>query len=77
MSVETIETVIIQGEAITASLLVWRRFRKPMPGLVERVLDINPGLADAGVFLPLGAAVKIPIPVARPAPEVTPIRLWG
>lgn len=74
---ETIETVVVMGDAVTASLLVWRRFRKPMPGLVERIYEINPNLASSGVFLPLGASVKIPIPPVQIALEVTPVRLWG
>lgn len=74
---ETVETVTIEGEAITASLLVWRRFRRPMPGVVERLYEINPGLAQSGPFLPLGAVIRLPIPAQTGEREVTPIRLWG
>lgn len=78
MATETIETVTVMSETLTVSLLVWRRFQKPMPGLVERVYALNPGLSLSGVFMPLGAEVKIPIPAAATGKtEVTPVRLWG
>lgn len=74
---ETTETVTIMGEAITASLLVWRRFKRAMPGTVERLYEINPGLARQGPYLPLGAVVKIPIPPPAASQDVAPVRLWG
>lgn len=77
MTGETIETITIQGDAITASLLIWRRFKRPMPGSVERLYEINPGLARQGQFLPLGAVVNIPIPPPASSQDVTPVRLWG
>ncbi len=74
---ETIETITVQGEAITAALLVWRRFKRPMPGLVERLYEINPRLALIGPFLPVGTVIRLPIPTPRPERDVTPIRLWS
>ena len=75
---ETIETVTVMSETLTESLLVWRRFQKPMPGIVERIYAINPGLALFGVFIPLGTQVLIPIPEPSAGPvDVTPVRLWG
>jgi phage tail protein X len=77
MNEETFETITVQSEGVTLSKIVWRRFRKPMPGLFERTLDLNPGLADLGIFLPVGTVLTLPIPTPRVAPEVTPIRLWN
>jgi len=74
---ETIETITIQGEAITASLLVWRRFKRPMPGLVERVYALNPRLALVGPVLPVGTVLRMPIPVTKAEPDITPVRLWS
>ncbi len=75
---ETTETITIEREGITASLLVWRRFRRPMPGTVERLYELNPGIAESDAFLPVGAVVLLPIPaVGTSTNEVTPIRLWG
>ncbi len=49
-----------------------------MPGLVERILDANPGLADKGAILPLGTVIKLIVPAEDPANTSLPvIRLWG
>lgn len=55
------ETIVVRGDEITVDLLLWRRFRRYDLGLVERVLHMNPGIADGTVFLPIGFAVKIPL----------------
>ncbi|MBX8785235.1 tail protein X (plasmid) [Pseudochrobactrum algeriensis] len=55
------ETVVVKGEAITLSLLVWRRFKRQSMGFVERVLDMNPGLADIGPIIPVGTSIRFPI----------------
>lgn len=77
MNGETIETVTIEAEGITASRLVWQRFKRAMPGTVERLYEINPGLARHGPYLPLGAVVKIPVPPPAAVRDATPVRLWG
>lgn len=72
----TIERVKVEGDGLTVSLIVWRRFRRPMPGLVEAIYAANPGLAGHGPVLPLGAAFDMPVP---PPPDRTvrpAIRLW-
>jgi len=75
---ETTETITVDREGMTASLLVWRRFRRPMPATVERVYELNPGLAESGPFLPVGAVVVMPIPdTGKSTAEATPVRLWG
>ena len=73
---EVIERVIVEGDGITVSLLVWRRFRRSMPGLLEQTLDRNPGLAGAGVELPIGTVLDIPVPTPREPQLLDPIRLW-
>ncbi|MDP8250649.1 tail protein X [Pseudochrobactrum saccharolyticum] len=55
------ETVVVKGEAITLSLLVWRRFKRQSMGFVERVLDMNSGLADIGPIIPVGTSIRFPI----------------
>lgn len=57
------DTITVAGEAITLPLLVWRRFRRPMLGMVERILAMpeNYGLADLPPVLPVGTRVVIPI----------------
>ena len=73
---EVIERVTVEGDRLTVSLLVWRRFRRPMPGLLEQILDRNPGLASAGVELPIGTVLDIPVPTPREPQLLDPIRLW-
>ena len=78
MASESIETVTVQTDGMTASLIVWRRFKRAMPGLVERLYQLNPGLGDAGVIIPIGTVIKLPIPASvGGTAEVTPVRLWG
>ena len=71
-----VETVTVEGELITVSLIVWRRFKRPMPGLVEAIHDLNPGLADLGTWLPVGTVFAMPIPTPRAHVLLDPIRLW-
>lgn len=83
MAVTGFELITVQGENITADLLVWRRYRRRAPGIVEHLLDTNPHLARVhreGPFIPVGVQVRIPIdPVmlaGAPKP-VTTKTLWG
>jgi phage tail protein X len=70
------ETVTVEGDALTVSLIVWRRFHRPMPGLVEQIYDLNPGLADLGQTLPFGTRFEMLIPIPRAQQVLDPIRLW-
>ena len=47
-----------------------------MPGLVEAIYDLNPGLADLGQTLPVGTSFDMPIPIPREQQVLDPIRLW-
>ncbi|USQ97234.1 tail protein X [Caulobacter sp. RL271] len=67
------EVVRVDIEGLTLSRFLWRRYRKPTPGLAEAVLDANPGLADVGPVLPLGRLITIPT-VATKTVEV--VQLW-
>jgi len=71
-----VEPITIEGEFITVSLIVWRRFKRPMPGLVEKIHDINPGLADLGAHLPVGTSFDMPVPMPREPAILDPITLW-
>ena len=70
------ETVTVEGDALTISLIVWRRFKRPMPNMVDAILDANPGLADLGPILPLGTIFEMSVPVPRDNQVLDPIRLW-
>ena len=66
----------VAGEGISVDLLIWREYRRPMPGLVEAVLDSNPGLAALGPILPVGTLVKLPLLKPAPVAELAVVRLW-
>jgi len=54
--------------------LVWRR-RGRTAGLVEQVLDTNPGLAARGMLLDAGTTFTLPAaPAAAPMRET--VKLW-
>ena len=71
-----VEPVTVEGEFITVSLIVWRRFKRPMPGLLEQILDLNPGLAALGPWLPVGTTLDMPVPTPREPALLAPISLW-
>ena len=73
-----VETVVVTGDMITVPLLVWRRFRRHMPGMVERIFAENAGLVEHGLFLLFGTQVRMPVP-AEPdstANVAGRIQLW-
>jgi phage tail protein X len=72
---ETRETVVVESEGFTVAKIVWRRFRRPMTGLVERVLDENPGLS-ATAELAVGTRFSLPAPERREPAERRAVRLW-
>jgi phage tail protein X len=75
MSAETI--VKVAGEGVSVDLLIWREYKRPMIGLVEKVLDTNPGLAALGPILPVGTLVKLPTVKPPPVTEIAVVRLWS
>lgn len=48
----------------TLDLLLWRRYRREVKGLVEDTLARNPGLAALGAILPIGTVVQVQVPPA-------------
>jgi phage tail protein X len=48
-----------------------------MPGYVERVFDLNPGLAAQGPFLALGTRVYLPTPTLEETQgKIIVLKLW-
>lgn len=76
MTTEIIERVTVEGDYLTVPLIVWRRFHRPMPGLVEAIYMRNRELAESGPFLPVGTSFDMPIPIPRPQERLDPISLW-
>lgn len=74
---DLVERVVVKGDGITLSRLLWRRFQRPVPGQLARTLDANPGLAALGPYIPPGTSVTIPLPgEGDAAPVLDPINLW-
>ncbi|WP_409269699.1 tail protein X [Pseudomonas sp. KCJK9044] len=58
----------------TVDALCWRHYGRTA-GVVEAVLDANPGLADKGAVLPSGLLVTLP-ELQAAAPERQMVNLW-
>jgi phage tail protein X len=77
MTSETIEKITISGAGLTVSRLIWNRFQHPGPGMLGRIYDLNPGLADFGTEIPIGTTVFVPVPVeTNSEPVVEKVTLW-
>lgn len=72
------ETFTVRSDGMSVDLIVWQRFRRPMPGLFERIMALpeNQHLEHCGFVLPLGAAVTIPIEPPPREQELPVISLW-
>lgn len=78
MSEKTESITVLRYGGQTLSSIIWRRFRRPMEGLLERTLDANPGLAKLGVVLPYGTTFDLVIPSPEETVKKVPVlRLWG
>lgn len=63
-----------QGD--TVDLLCWRHLGSTA-GLVEKTLELNPGLAQLGLVLPHGTAVDLPeVSSTTNAAAVATVQLW-
>lgn len=61
-----------QGDTVD---LICQRYFGRTAGITEAVLEANPGLAEKGVILPHGTAVRLP-DVAPQATTTTAVKLW-
>jgi phage tail protein X len=73
---DAVETYITEGDRNVTDLMIWKRYHRQTPGLLERVLDMNPGLADFGAFIPAGTTVVIPIDQPATPTRLKLIKLW-
>jgi phage tail protein X len=73
-----IETLKVAAERTPLDLLLWRRYKREVPGLVEQTLQRNPGLARLGAFPPVGAtvAVEAPAPALKGRQAAPVVRLY-
>jgi phage tail protein X len=70
--------ILVSSEGVSVDLVIWQTYRRPMPGLLELTLDINPGLAGLGPILPVGTKFRLPLvrPPAAPT-RADVIHLWS
>lgn len=74
---DAVETIVVQGDGLALDAIIWQRYRRPMPGFVERVLDLNQGLAALGPFIPHGTTVQMPIEkIDDQVPVRSVVSLW-
>lgn len=59
----------------TLDRLIWREAALG-PEALPAVLDANPGLADLGAVLPIGALVTVPPTASQAAATLPLIQLW-
>ena len=71
------ETITVASENQMLDLVIWKKFKRQMPGYLERVLDANIGLAKQLEFIPPGT--RIFMPAVEDLPQKTSsevVRLW-
>lgn len=61
-----IDTLKVEADFTTLDLLLWRHYKREVPGLVEDTLQRNQNLARLGVFLPIGTKVFVEAPAPTP-----------
>lgn len=74
---DSVEKVTVTGVGLTIARLIWNRFQSPVPGLLARVYDLNPGLSELGTEIPLGTVILVPVDEdPNGADVVEQITLW-
>jgi phage tail protein X len=76
MTTEDVETYLVEGDGVVLDLILWRRYQRNTKDLLERTLDLNPGLADLGVFIPDGTRVMLPIDKPKTQTVLKLVKLW-
>lgn len=73
-----VERIRVTAEFSTLSLMIWRRFQRPMPDLLEDTLRRNPGLEALGQYLPVGTEFDIAVQTQESAEQQSrdAIQLW-
>ncbi len=70
--------VTVWRENLTLDLLLWQAYGPDGQALLERALELNPGLAGLGINLPLGTLVQLPDrPSADPFTARPVVSLFG
>jgi phage tail protein X len=70
------EVFVVDQDYTMLDSMIWRRHRRRTPGLVEKTLELNPGLADLGPILPIGTRVLIPLDRPNAVTTLPLVKLW-
>ncbi len=71
------DTLIVTSKlGDTLDGLIWRELRAG-PEVLQTVLDLNPGTADFGLFLPVGTSITLPRLVEKTVDTRNIIQLWS
>jgi phage tail protein X len=73
MAAKTLRTTALQDEPLDA--LCYRVLGTTV-NVVEQALELNPGLADLGEYLPEGTVVILPAVVTTQTPQKKIVQLW-
>ena len=70
--------ITVQRTRTTLDLLLWRQHGVAGMALLEQTLELNPGVADLGIELPVGTVVRLPdLPAPTPVQTSRVISLFG
>ena len=58
----SLEILTVTKELTTLDLLLWRRFKRDVPGLVEKTFAMNPDIVFDNEYLKLGRQIKVETP---------------
>jgi phage tail protein X len=64
MAVQGFELWKVETDYVTADLIIWKRYKRRAPNMVELMLDANPQLAfvhRTTPFIPPGTYIRVPI----------------
>lgn len=68
------ETVLI--EECTLANVIWRKFGRQPIGLIEKVIERNPGICSEEI-IPVGTVIIFPVSdMAEASPRNDVVRLW-
>lgn len=70
------EIFTVPSVGLSLSQIIWRRYRRAAPGIIEPVLNANPGLYAVADELTPGMKIKLPVVAGEP-PREQPVTLWG
>jgi phage tail protein X len=70
------DRVTVKGRGVRLDQMLARRDRAYVPGLVEKALDMNVGLAARGAQIPPGTVVDLPRRGTVSGDAIEVVRLW-